>query len=254
MRVSVVFTAVSMMAAAPVWAQSNAVISPRTTLAAHVMCVDVLVPALPVPVSVIKGAQHEDPRLASSRGDFVVVARAPEDGLAVGKRYFVRRLPTSQQVHIPKDGGFAAIQTPGWVTITAIDDVNAMARVDHACDDIETDDYLEPFSQLVLPSIDAAEPPPDFSERVQILPGLEGRDLMGNGDSFSIARGTDHGITVGTRYAIYRDRKDGKPLVHIGEAVVTEPSTASAKVLLMKTVDAVSTADVAVPRRTGAQN
>jgi hypothetical protein len=254
MRVSVVFTAVSMMAAAPVWAQSNAVLSPRTTLAAHVMCVDMLVPAMPAPVSLIKGAQHPDTRLAFSRGDLLVVGRAPEDGLAVGKRYFVRRLPSGQQAYLPKDGGFVPIRTPGWVTITALDDVNAMARVDHACDDIESDDYLEPFSELVLPAANASQPPPDFSERVPILPGFEGRDLMGDGDTFSIARGTDHGVTAGARYAIYRDRKDGKPLVHIGEAIVTEPLAVSAKVLLMKTVDAVSTADVAVPRRTGAQD
>ena len=86
-----------------------------------------------------------------------------------------------------------------------------MARVDHACDDIEADDFLEPFNELVLPVADAAQPPPDFSERVPILPGLAGRELMGDGDSFSIARGTDH-------------------------------------------VDAVSTTDVAVARRTGAQD
>lgn len=254
MRVSVVFTAVSMMAAAPVWAQSNAVMSPRTTLPAHVMCADRLVTALPVPVSRIKGAQHPDARLTMSRGDVVVVARAPEDGLAIGQRYFVRRLPSGQQAYLPKDGGYVPIRTPGWVTITAMDDVNAMAQVDYACDDVEADDYLEPFTELVLPTADAAMPPPDFSERVPILPGLEGRELMGEGDTFSIARGVEHGVTVGARFAIYRDRKDGKPLVHLGEAIVTEPSVASAKVLLMSTVDAVGPADVAVPRRTGPQD
>jgi hypothetical protein len=254
MRVSVVFTAVSMMAVAPVWAQSNAVLAPRTTLAAHVMCADLLVPALPVPVVRIKGAQNHDQRLALSRGDVVVVSRAAGDGLAVGQRYFVRRLPTEQQSHIPKDGGFVSVRTPGWVTITALDDLNAMARVDHACDDVEADDYLEPFTELVLPTVDAAAPPPDFSERVQILPGLEGRELIGDGDMFSIARGTEHGVVVGSRFAIYRDRKDGKPLVHIGEAIVTEPLLTSAKVLLMTTVDVVSPSDIAVPRRPGAQD
>ena len=253
MRVSVVFTAVSMMASAPVWAQSN-VVSHRNTLAAHVMCVDMLVPALPVPVSIIKGAHHHDPRLASARGDLVVVARAPEDGLAVGKRYFVRRLPIGEDAYLPKEGGFVPIRTPGWVTITALDDMNAMARVDHACDDIEADDFLEPYVELVFPADDASQLPPDFTERVPILTGLEGRDLIGDGDTFSIARGTEHGVTAGARYAIYRDRKDGKPLVHIGEAIVTDPSAVSAKVLLLTTVDGVSTKDVAVPRRTGAQD
>jgi hypothetical protein len=254
MRVSVVFTAVSMMAAAPVWGQSITVLSPRTTLAAHVMCADLLVPALPVPVSRIKGAQNRDPRLALARGDVIVVGRAPDDGLAVGQRYFVRRMPSGQQAYLPKSGGFVPVRTPGWVTITAMDEVNAMATIDYACDDVEPDDYLVPFTELVLPSVEAAMPPPDFSERVQVLTGLEGRELMGDGDSFSIARGSEHGVTVGARFAIYRDRKDGKPLVHIGEAIVTEPSPTSSKVLLMRTIDVVSPSDVAVPRRAGAQD
>lgn len=254
MRVSVVFTAISMMAAGPVWAQSNAVLSPRTTLAAHVMCVDLLVPALPIPVSRIVGVQHPDPRLSMARGDVVVVRRAPADGLAVGQRYFVRRMPTGERAYLPKDGGFVPVRTPGWVTITAMDEVNAMARIDHACDAVEADDYLEPFTELVLPPVDEAMLPPDFSERVQILPGFDGRELLGDGDTLSIARGTDHGLTVGSRFAIYRDRKDGKPLVHLGEAIVIELSLKAAKVLLMQTTDAVGPTDVAVPRRTGAQD
>lgn len=254
MRVSVVFTAISMMASAPVWAQSPAVIAPRTTFASHVMCADLLVPALPVPVTLIKGAQHADARLAMSRGDTVVVTRTPGDGLGVGQRYFVRRMPVQQQAQLPKEGGFVPVRTPGWLTITALDDLNALARIDHACDDIEAGDYLEPYTELVLPRVDAALPPPDFSERVQILPGLEGRDLIANGDQFSIARGTAHGVTAGARFAIYRDRKDGKPLVHIGEAIVTEASATTSKVLLMTTVDSVSPRDVAVPRRPAAQD
>lgn len=254
MRVSVVFAALSMMAAAPVWAQSTAVLAPRTTLAAHVMCADLLVPALPIPAVRIKGAQHPDQRLTLSRGDVVVVARAPGDGLAVGRRYFVRRMPSGQQAYLPREGGYVPVRTPGWVTITAMDEVNAMARIDYACDDVEADDYLELFTELILPAVKAALPAPDFSERVQILPGLEGRGLMGNGDLFSIARGTQHGVTVGSRFAIYRDRKDGKPLVHIGEVIVTESATTSSKVLLMTTVDVVSPSDIAVPRRPGAQD
>ena len=56
-------------------------------------------------------------------------------------------------------------------------------------------------------------------------------------------------MTVGARFAIYRDRKDGRPLVHIGEAIVTDPSATSAKLLLLKTTDVVEVTDLAVPRR-----
>lgn len=248
MRVSIVFTAISLMAAAPVWAQSKA-IAPRTTLPAHVMCTDMLVPALPAATMRIKGGHHAALRLTFSRGDTVVVGRTLDDGLAVGQRYLVRRLPVGSQAHLPKHGGYIPIRTPGWVTITALDDINAMALIDYSCDSIEADDYLEPFADLTLPTADATTAALDFSERIQILPGAEGRLMFANGDTFSIARGAAHGVIQGARYAIYRDRKDGKPLVHIGEAIVTDPSATSAKLLLMTTTDAVATTDLAIPRR-----
>ena len=249
MRVSASLVAITLMAGAPVGAQSKPKLSPKTTLPAHVMCADLLVPAMPLPAVWVKGGQHPELRLTLGRADMIVVSRAPNDGLAVGQRYLVRRLPTGSQASLPKEGGYVPIRTPGWVTITALDDLNGLAHIDHSCDSIEEGDYLEPYAEPVLPAPDANVAAPDFTERVQILPGLEGRVLFADGDSFSIARGTEHGVAVGSRFAIYRDRHDGKPLMHIGEAIVTDPSATSSKVLLMKTIAAVETSDLAVPRR-----
>ena len=58
MRVAVLVTALSLMAAAPGWAQSRLAVAPRTTLPAHVMCADLLVPAIPVPTIRISGPRH----------------------------------------------------------------------------------------------------------------------------------------------------------------------------------------------------
>lgn len=249
MRISVILTAMSLMAAGPVWAQSTPNLARRTTLPAHVMCADLLVPAMPVATVRIKGAHHAQRRLAMNRGDLAVVARTPGDGLAVGQRYLVRRLPVGSQAILPKEGGYLPIRTPGWVTITALDDVNAMAQIDYSCDAIEPDDYLEPYVEVALPGVNDTALAPDFSERITVLPGVDGRQMFADGDTFSIARGAANGVAVGARYAIYRDRKDGKPLVHIGEAIVTDPSATSAKLLLVTTTDAVGVSDVAVPRR-----
>ena len=242
-------TALTLLAAAPVWAQSKLALAPRTILPAHVMCADLLVPALPVPTVRISGAHYVHPHLFLKGGDEAVVPRQPEDGLAVGQRYLVRRLPSGAQAILPKEGGYVPIRTLGWVTLTALDDANAIAHVDFACDAIQANDYLTPYVEVAPSAPDATLPAPDFTERVQILPGLEGRQMFADGDLFSIARGTDHGVTVGARFAIYRDRKDGRPLVYIGEAIVTDPSATSAKVILLKTTDVVDIADIAVPRR-----
>lgn len=249
MRVRVVFTAITLMAATPAWAQSKPSLAPRTTLPAHVMCTDMHVPTLPTPRLRIAGAHHPEIRLALNRDDVAVLSRQPEDGLAVGQRYLVRRLPYGQQAILPKEGGYVPIRTVGWITVTALDEFNALARVDHACDAIEPDDYLVPYVEPVLPTPDAVMPAPDFTERVQILPGWEGRQLFGGGDTLSIARGTVDGVVVGARYAIYRDRKDGKPLVHIAEAIVTDPSATSAKLIVTTMRDVVELTDLAVPRR-----
>lgn len=249
MRISVALTAMSLVAAGPVWAQSTPNLASRTTLPAHVMCADVLAPALPAATIRIKGSHHPQLRLAMNRGDLAVVARTPGDGLAVGQRYLVRRLPVGSQAILPKEGGYLPIRTPGWVTITALDDVNAMAQIDYSCDAIEPDDFLEPYVEVALPTAGDTALAPDFSERITVLPGQDGRQMFAHGDTFSIARGATHGVAVGARYAIYRDRRDGKPLVHIGEAIVTDPTATSAKLLLMSTTHPVDINDVAVPRR-----
>lgn len=249
MRVRVVFTAIVVLAAGPAWAQSKPSLAPRTVLPSHVMCADMLVSALPVPAVRIAGSHHPAIRLTLNRGDVAVLSRLPEDGLAVGQRYLVRRLPHGQAAILPKDGGYVPIRTVGWLTVTALDDLNGMAQIDYACDAIEPDDYLVPFVEPVLPTPDANAPAPDFTERVPLLPGTEGRRVFGGGDTLSIARGADDGVTVGARYAIYRDRKDGMPLVLIGEAIVTDLAPMSSKVLLMSSKDTVEVTDIAVPRR-----
>lgn len=250
MRVRVVSTAaIAVMMAAPAWAQSKSVLAPRTTLPSDVMCADMLVSAMPTPGLRIAGSHHGEVRLALNRGDVAVVSRRLEDGLAVGQRYLVRRLPWGQRAILPEEGGYVPIRTVGWVTITALDEINALAHVDHSCDALEPDDYLVPYVEPVLPSPDGVLPPPDFTERVPILPGNEGRQTFGGGDALSIARGTDDGVVVGARYAIYRDRKDGMPLVYIAEAIVTDPSATSAKLIVTSTRDVVERTDIAVPRR-----
>jgi hypothetical protein len=248
MRVSFVGTALVLAVAAPVWAQTPPVLGPKTIMPAHVMCTDLHLPVLPVPRIVIKGPHHSEIRSILGEGDVVVVGRTADDGLAVGQRYMVRRIPFMSPAE-PPEGGVLPLLTTGWVTVTAVDEVNALARIDHSCDSIEPTDFLEPYVEPALPGAGVTNALPDFAERLEILTGVDRRAMFGAGDSFSIARGIDHGVAVGARYAIYRDRKDGKPLVHVGEAVVADVSPTTSKLLLLTSSSDVSTTDVAVPRR-----
>ncbi len=213
-----------------------------------VMCTDVPAATLPVPKLVIKGPYATDGRSAMSSGQ-VVIGRSPDDGLALGQRYIAQRVNGGAK-RFPRPGeGFGDIRVTGWVTITAIDEHNALADINFACSTIESGDYLEPYNEVALPS-SASEPiPPDFSDRANILFGVDNRVSFGDGDLFSIDRGTVNGVVSGSRYAIYRDFHNGLPLVYMGEAVIMSVGEQTSKAVATATKDAIQPGDVAVPRR-----
>lgn len=249
MRIPLV-AAAALLAAAPVWAQSSTeVTGPRTLTRAMVACTDVPVTAIPTARLVVSGPHGIDRRGLFALGDRVVIARMADDGLMVGQRFAVRRLQGDPKA-FPREGeGFGAVRTAGFLTITAMDEVNALATIDQACGEIMVGDYLDVYTEPLLPATAAALAPPDFSDRARVLKGIDGRAIAGDGDVMSIDRGTVHGIMAGARFAIYRDPKNGLPLVHLAEAVVLEAGELTSKAVLVKVVDVVSTDDIAVPRR-----
>lgn len=242
--------AATLLAAVPVWAQAaRDVTGPRTLTPAMVACTDLPVTAIPTPRIVVTGSHSPDGRFVMGPGTQVVIARTPDDGLAAGQRYAVRRLQGDPKA-FPREGeGFGAVRTAGFVIITAIDDLNALATVDHACAEVLPGDYLESYTEPALPTAAAAMAAPDFSDRARVLHGTDGRAMSGDGDTLSIDRGTVHGVAVGARFAIYRDPKNGLPLVHLGEAVVMESGELTSKAVLVKAIDVVTVDDIAVPRR-----
>ena len=132
-------------------------------------------------------------------------------GVTVGRRYFTRRLQLGLDGLAPSPTALGAIRTTGWVTVIAADQGFALARVDYACDNVQSDDYLEPYIEPVLPATTAADGPPRFvdwnAERYQwegvdlgrVLFGPDRRQTFGAGDLANIDRGTAKGIGIGTR-------------------------------------------------------
>lgn len=249
MRIGMVATAV-LLAAVPASAQAPTdVLGSRTLKPWMVACTDVPVTVKPEPRLTIKGVHSIDTMWMAANRQEVMIGRLPGDGLAPGQRWAVRRLQGDPQT-FPREGeGFGAVRTAGWITITAVNEWNARATVDLACDAITTGDYLDVYTEPPLPTTAAEMLLPDFDDRANVLPGTDGKAIFADGDTLSINRGTVHGAVLGARYAFYRDRRDGMPLFHLGDAVVVELGALTSKVVVVKTNDAVTIADVAIPRR-----
>jgi hypothetical protein len=240
------------LAAVPAFAQSPKDVSgPWTLTPAMVACTDLPIVTKPIPRLVVKAPQTTDDRLAVTTGQQLVIGRSPDDGLAVGQRYTASRLNRDAQ-YFPRPGeGFGGLRVTGFITVTAINEWNALADVDFACDGVQVGDYLEPFVETNLPSTAAANLYPDFSDRGSILFASDNRTIVGHGEVVSIDRGTAQGVAVGARFAVYRDKHNpnGSPLVYLGDVVVMSTTENTSKVVVTKAVDAIESGDTVVPRR-----
>jgi hypothetical protein len=253
MRRSAVFAAISVLVAAPLWAQTPTPnldhLGPRTLMAGHVLCADLPIAAPPAPSVVIRGGHNSDGHEAMVKGDVVVLSAGTDHDLAVGQRFVIRRLQGPTEKFPKKGEGFGAVRTSGWLTITAANETMALAMLDYSCDVILPGDYIETYAEPALPVSASALGDPQFDDRAKLLFGTDRRVSFANGDLLSIDRGTAQGVTAGARYAIYRDRHNGLPLIHVADAVVMEPEELTSKVVLVMVKDGVRTDDVAVPRR-----
>lgn len=247
------FVAATLFTALPALAQDapKDVQGPRTLTPQMVACTDVPVTSKPTPRLIITGVRAPDDRVMAARGQEIDLNRTPDDGLAVGQRYAVRRLQTDQLFPAVRDQS-AVIRTLGFAVITLIDENNALAVVDHACTAIEQGDYLDVYSEPALPTIaaPAIEMLPDWDDRAPILVGSDGKNIFGDGDTLTIGRGVVHGTYGGQRFSIWRDFHNRMPLFYIADIVIMEPGPNTSKAVVVKAVDAiVVSSDVAIPRR-----
>jgi hypothetical protein len=251
MRTVFALAAFTLAAAGPVWAQSHPLVTgPRTLTPAHVACTDLPAATRPAPTRFIKGGHNTDGHQSLVKGEVAVLTRSADDGLQVGQRFFVRRVQGGPSREFPREGeGWGMVHTAGWVTVTGMDEYNALASVDYTCDSIETGDYLEPYVEVVLPTSADPAGAPIYDDRASILFGTDTRTTFGDGDTLSIDRGTVHGVKLGARFMIFRNIQYGLPLVWVGDAVVMEQGELTSKVVLVLVKDVVQRGDVVVPRR-----
>ncbi|MCC7125994.1 MAG: hypothetical protein IT178_14170 [Acidobacteria bacterium] len=224
-------------------------LGPRTLTPRSIACADLPVSTLPVTADTltIAGTERADGRVTMATGDAAVIAAGTGKGLAVGQQFLVRRLDGGREAFRRGVSGFAGVRTAAVLTVSAVDERFAIARIDFACDTVSVGDYLEPYTMAPLPAVDAAGAP-NFDDRAAVLFGTDLRVSFGDGDVLAIDRGTSHGVTPGARFAIYRDSRNGLPLTEIGEVVVTDIAEQTSRGVVTRVFDVIRSGDVAVRR------
>ena len=202
----------------------------------------------PMPLR-ITGGQDSFFRVSHMPGDLVTINAGTRHGLAVGQQFYVRRPLVSRREPITRETP-AAIRTAGWIQVYAVEETMSLATITHACETIDVGDYLEPFVLPAVP-IPAAELAPAQRENYgRVLIGQDRRRSFAKGDYFMVNRGSDHGVTPGTRFVLYRDnRLAGNFLFELGEAVAVTVQPDSSTLQVLVSLDAIQEGDYAAMRR-----
>ncbi len=205
--IRILVTAALLAATAPLAAQRRP--APGVThLPEEVMalaCSPTLAFEEPLRSLLITGGQESFTHRAFAPGDLITINAGTENGIEVGQEYYVRRV---QPARAPVSrANPATIHTTGWVRIYAVDKRMSLVTVSHACDTIDVGDYLEPFALPQVPVGDANPPKQQRENYGRIVLGTDRRTVFAKGDFFVVDRGSDHGVTVGARFIIYRDKR-----------------------------------------------
>jgi len=219
----------------------------HTIVPRMVVCADIPVRSMPSPAPQVLGGHNTDGHRTLGPGDIVVIGGGP---YTVGQRFIARRMRGGAMSMVQRADRIGALETSGWLTVTATDENSTLARVDAACSNVEAGDFVESATDLSLPDTATGDGPPDYTDRGSVLFGVDHREAFGDGDVFSIDRGAAAGVTTGSRLAIFRDRRNGLPLVYVGDAVVVDLADQTAKAVLVVARDAVQAGDIALRRKT----
>jgi len=177
--------------------------------------------APPTPIRVT-GSQESFVHRVFGPGDLITINAGSDNGIEVGQEYYTRRAVPAERRAISRDNP-ATIRTTSWIRIWAVDDEMSLATITHACTGVELNDYLEPFSLPDEPAISALKPKAQRGNYGRLMPGDDRRMIFGRGDYFLVNRGSDHGVSRGANFVIYRDNRQPQNfLFELGEAVAVE--------------------------------
>jgi hypothetical protein len=205
----------------------------------------------PLDLPRVVGSQDVVARDSFGTPELLVISVGTNHGMQVNQQYFVRRLFSSAESKYDKLPHM--VHTAGWVHIVAVNETMSIARPDHLCGEIRTDDFLEPFEAPALPDGDIFTPvtrgEQDFKNYSKVIAGPYDRLAAGAGEFIAIDHGADRDITVGSHFAIWRDlQAAGMPLTAVGEATAVSVGPSRSMLLVTRSRDAVFKNDIIVPR------
>jgi hypothetical protein len=182
-------------------------------------------------------------------GDFITINGGSDNGIQAGQEYFVRRVQKMHDGDI-SDHNPGLIRTAGWIRIYATDPTMSLATITHACDTVEVGDFLETFVLPTVPAISAERLPAQKQNYGRIIGGSDRRRAFARNDLFIVNRGSNHGVSVGSRFVIYKDKGvKGNFLFEVGEAAAVDVRPESSTLQALAARDALVAGDYVALRK-----
>ena len=120
----------------------------------------------------------------------------------------------------------------------------SLATIEHACDAVQLNDYLEPFALPAVPSALPGRPPAQRSNYGRVLSGTDNRATFGKGEYVMVDRGSDHGVALGAQFVVYRDKLEADNfLFELADAVAVDVRPETATLRVTRAIDGVTVED-----------
>jgi hypothetical protein len=188
-------------------------------------------------------------RIMFGPGEPVIVNAGLRQGMQKGQMYFVRRRVRDNFTPVSLDFIPISVHTAGWVTIVDAKDDLSVAVVTHACDGVLDGDYLEPYTDPVVPP-PALGGQPDYANPARFVMADERLQTGAAGTLMLINRGSDHGVRAGQTLTIFRQTLSGAgPLLDVGRATILSVRPQTSLVRIDASHEAVYIGDLAAIHR-----
>src|ERR1051325_1235700 len=120
----------------------------------------------------ITGGQDSFVRRNYAPGDLVTINAGGQNGITIGQEFYIRRVqPVDRRPVTQNTPG--VIRTAGWLRVYAVDDAMSLATIEHVCDSVEVNDYLEPFVLPQVPVVADDKPKAERDNYAHVMPGTD---------------------------------------------------------------------------------